>query len=91
MNLILKIIAFLVETMRTIIKWLLDWVLHHPPSTPGPHITQVNPFFAYPGSVIDITGSGFAAVLDGNIVMVGGEPARVIRASGTALKRHRHF
>jgi M6 family metalloprotease-like protein len=55
-------------------------------TTPSPHITQVNPFLTYPGSVIDIVGEGFADTLDGNTVMVGGQPARVIHASTTALK-----
>jgi len=67
-------------------KKLLDWLRRHPPVSPGPKITRVDPFITYPGSVIDITGSGFAATLDGNTVVIGGQPARVIRATTTTLK-----
>src|SRR5262245_23732147 len=86
MKFISRILAAIIKVVSNILKWLLDWLKNQPPITPGPHITQVDPFLTYPGSVIDIAGSGFAATLDGNAIMVGGQPARVIRASATALK-----
>lgn len=56
------------------------------PLIASPKITKAHPLLTYPGSVIDITGSGFSVALDGNKVFVGGQPARVIRSSNTGLK-----
>jgi len=86
MKSVLKFLNSLVTAVSSIIKKLLDWLNGRPPIATGPKITQVDPLFTYPGSVINITGSGFAATLDGNTVMVGGQPARVIRATTTSLK-----
>jgi len=74
------------KAIRKFFDWIRDLFRHKSPVTPGPHITLVKPFKTYPGSVMDIIGTGFTATLNGNNVMVGGQPARVIRAETTALK-----
>ncbi len=83
---IANIFTSIIKAIKNFFKWLADLFKHKPPIPVGPHITQVDPFHTYPGSVIDIIGSGFAATLDGNTVSAGGQPARVIRASTSALK-----
>ena len=74
------------KAIRRFFDWVRDLFRRRPPVTPGPKITIVKPFKAYPGSVIDISGSGFDSSLDGNKVKIGGQPARVIRASSTQIK-----
>jgi hypothetical protein len=86
MNSFSKFFSSLAQAVLKFLDWLLDLLRQKPPVTPGPHITQVSPVNTFPGSVIDITGTSFTATLDGNNVVVGGQPARVIRASSTSLK-----
>ncbi len=91
-NIFQNIAKAISEAIKKFFKWIHDLFGHEsdeppePPIPPGPVVTQANPFHTYPGSVIDIAGSGFAPTLNGNNVKVGGQPARVIRASATDLK-----
>jgi len=82
----LKFLKSLLSAGINIIKKLPDWLRGHKPVLPGPKIILVKPVRTYPGSVINIIGSGFAETLDGNTVTVGGQPARVLRATNTELK-----
>ncbi len=80
MNRTSRVQLSIIDFLDRILKWILGWL------RPKIQITQVSPINTYPGSVIDITGSGFSTALDGNTVMVGGKPGRVIRGSTTNLK-----
>ena len=52
----------------------------------GPSITKFTPVVAYPGSIIEIKGTGFGPLRENNVVSIGGVKARVIEASKTYLK-----
>ncbi len=86
MKVLSRILISILKLLHAILKLIEDWLKGRHPVPAGPVITQVDPFEAFPGDVIDLHGSGFAAALDGNIVTVGGQLARVIRAEATKLK-----
>ncbi len=86
MKVLYQILVAILKFLEAILKLISDWLNKKPPVPIGPVITQVDPFEAFPGDVIDISGGGFSAALDGNTVMVGGQPARVIRAAANKLK-----
>lgn len=51
----------------------------------GPTITAISPEEGYAGTMVAISGAGFAAAREANTVTVDGTPARVIEASPTEL------
>ena len=55
------------------------------PEPTGPTITAISPEDGYAGTMVTISGAGFAATREGNTVTFGGTPALVIEASPTEL------
>lgn len=55
------------------------------PQPTGPTITAISPDEGYAGTMVTISGSGFAPTREANTVIFNGTPAQVIEASPTEL------
>lgn len=55
------------------------------PEPAGPTITAISPEEGYAGTMVTISGTGFAATREANTVTFDGTPAEVIEASSTEL------
>ncbi|MBO0611150.1 IPT/TIG domain-containing protein, partial [Myceligenerans salitolerans] len=52
----------------------------------GPSITQISPLSGLPGTEVEITGSGFAAEAQDNVVSIGGQLAEVVSVTPTTVR-----
>ena len=55
-------------------------------ATPGLTVTGFSPGSGLPGTIVAITGTGFATVPTDNVVTIGGSAVRVVDGTSTALR-----